>query len=192
VPFFGRGRRPRPVARPTAPPPRAPRPPDEDYYDESDDLSGESAQATPREIARFLVAVKPMVARAIEVRASWIKELGLLFAEAQGGNAAQVTSRAGRLGREHVGAFRDVRSSVERVPPPEGCQEIHKSVLVWTDSLVKACEALIEVGNSGQLAGMQIAQRNVTDARHAARRFNSEYNRLLTELRVAVRSARRS
>lgn len=89
-------------------------------------------------------------------------------------------------------AFRDVRSSVERLQPPEGCQEISKAVLGWTDSLVKACEALIEVGNSGQLAGMQIAQRNVTEARHAARRFNSEYSRLLTELRVAVRSARRT
>ena len=103
-----------------------------------------------------------------------------------------MTTRAGRLGREHVGAFREVRASVGRLSPPEGCQEIHRSVQLWTDSLVKACEALIEVGSSGQLAGMQIAQRNVTDARHAARRFNSEYNRLLTELRVAVRSARRS
>ena len=185
MPLFGRGRRPGPRPRPARPPPA------DDYYDDADDFSQAPPAATPREIARFLVTLKPMVARAIEVRASWIRELGLLFAEAQQGNAAQVTNRAGRLGREHVSAFREVRSSVERIPPPEGCQDIHKSVLVWTDSLVKACEALIEVGNSGQLAGMQIAQRNVTDARHAARRFNSEYNRLLTELRVAVRSARR-
>jgi hypothetical protein len=187
VPFFGRGRRQRsrPAARAARPPP------DEVYYDEADEFSGDPPPATPREVARFLVALKPLVARAIEIRASWIKELGLLFAEVQQGNPAQVTARAGRLGREHVGAFREVRSSVDRLPPPEGCQEINRSVLLWTDSLVKACEALIEVGNSGQLAGMQIAQRNVTEARHAARRFNSEYNRLLTELRVAVRSARR-
>jgi hypothetical protein len=194
VPLFGRGRpqNQRPAARPNAQPAaRNARSQDDEYYDEADEFSGDPPAATPREVARFLVALKPMVARAIEVRASWIRELGLLFAEAQQGNAAQVTSRAGRLGREHVTAFRDVRSSVERIAPPENCQDIHKSVLIWTDSLVKACEALIEVGNSGQLAGMQIAQRNVTDARHAARRFNSEYNRLLTELRVAVRSARR-
>jgi hypothetical protein len=184
VPLFGRGR--------PQPPRQAPRPArPEPEYDDADNLDYETPQATPRDIARFLVTLKPMVARAIEIRTSWIRELGLLFEEARQGNEAQVTSRAGRLGRDHVGSFRDVRSSVERLQPPEGCGEIHKSVLSWTDALVKACEALIEVGNSGQLAGMQIAQRNVTEARHSARRFNSEYSRLLTELRVAVRSARR-
>jgi hypothetical protein len=191
VPFFGQGRRkgPRPSTRPVA---RAARPrPDELDNERVDDLAAEPGQATPRQVARFLVVLKPVVARAIEIRASWIKELGLLFAEVQHGNPSQVTARAGRLGRAHVGAFREVRTAAERLSPPEGCQDIHRSVLLWTDSLVKACEALIEVGNSGQLTGMRIAQRNVTEARHAARRFNSEYNRLLTELRVAVRAARR-
>lgn len=175
--LFGRPGRtpPRPVARAGADAP-------------TDD---EPEAASPKDIATFLVVLKPLVARAIEVRASWIKELGALFEEARQGNAAHVTSRAGRLGRDHVGLFRDVRTSVERCRPPEGCQEVQRAVVVWTDSLVKACEALIEVGNTGQLAGMQLAQRNVTEARHAARRFNSEYTRLLTELRVAVRSARR-
>jgi hypothetical protein len=191
VPIFGRGRR--QGARPAARPPARPaRPPREALYDEIvDDFSDEPSQATPREIARFLIALKPQVARAIEIRVSWIKELGLLFAEVQNGNPTQVTARAGRLGREHVGAFREVRAAVDRLAPPDGCQDIHRSVLLWTDSLVKACEALVEVGSSGQLAGMQLVQRNVTEARHQARRFNSEYNRLLTELRVAVRSARR-
>jgi hypothetical protein len=147
--------------------------------------------ASPREIANYLLVIKPLVARAIEVRTSWIRELGLLFAEVQQGNAVQVTARAGRLGREHVGAFREVRSSVERLLAPDGCQELQRSALLWIDSLVKACEALIEVGNAGQLAGMQVVQRCVTEARHAARRFNAEYSRLSAEVRVAVRSARR-
>ena len=147
--------------------------------------------ASPREIANYLLALKPLVARAIEVRQSWIKELGLLFNEAQAGNASTVTQRAGRLGRDHVGSFRDVRTTVERGKPPAGCEDIRESVLRWMDGLVKACEALVEVGNSGSMAGMQVAQRHVTDARQAARVFNNEYNRLVTELRVAMRGARR-
>ena len=185
MPLFGRGQS-RPPPRPA--PARA-RPVEEDDDVQLEDY--EPDMASPKEIAKFLVSLKPLVQRAIEVRASWIRELGVLFEEARQGNEAHVTSRAGRLGRDHVTLFRDVRSAVERFRPPEGCQEIHRSVVAWTDSLVKACEALIEVGNTSQLAGMQIAQRNVTEARHAARRFNSEYTRLLTELRVAVRSARR-
>jgi hypothetical protein len=147
--------------------------------------------ASPREVARFLIGLKPIVARAIEVRQSWIKELGVLFEEARAGNAAQVTTRAGRLGREHVGAFRDTRGMAERQKPPDGCQDIQKALLQWLDGLVKASEALVEVGTTGQMAGLQVAQRHVTEARYSARRFNGEYTRLVTELRVAVRAARR-
>lgn len=147
--------------------------------------------ASPRDIARYLIMMKPLIARAIEVRQSWIRELGMLFEEARQGNAAQVTTRAGRLGRDHVGLFRDVRASCERYQPPAGCEELQRAVMSWIDGLVKACEALVEVGGSGQMVGMQVAQRNVTEARHAARRFNNEYQRLVTELRVAVRAARR-
>jgi hypothetical protein len=150
-----------------------------------------SHAASPREVARFLIGLKPIVARAIEVRQSWIKELGVLFEDARAGNAAQVTSRAGRLGREHVGAFRETRGLAERQKPPDTCQDIHRALMQWLDGLVKASEALVEVGSSGQMAGLQVAQRHVTEARHSARRFNGEYTRLVTELRVAVRAARR-
>jgi hypothetical protein len=158
-----------------------------------DDFS-ENAYPTmgsPLAVAKYLMALRPHVARAIEVRQSWIKELGLLFEDARQGNAQQVTTRAGRLGRDHVGMFRDIRASVDRGNPPEGCTEVQRSVVAWIEGMVKASEALIEVGNTGQLSGMQVAQRHVTDARHSARRFNAEYNRLVTEIKVAVRTARR-
>jgi hypothetical protein len=147
--------------------------------------------ATPREVAGFLITLRPIVARAIEIRRSWIKELGLLFEEARQGNITQVTGQAGRLGRDHVAAFRDVRWSAERQSPPDGCQEIHRALMTWLDGLVSACEALIEVANTGHMAGLKDAQRHVADARYAARRFNGEYARLVAELRMIVRAARR-
>jgi hypothetical protein len=150
-----------------------------------------SGASTPRDVARFLVALKPIVARAVEVRQSWVRELGLLFEEARQGNEVQVVGRAGRLGRDHLVALREVRWAAESERPPEGCQDIHRSLMTWLDGLVRACEALIEVGTSGQIAGVNAVQRHVADARYAAKRFNGEYTRLVTELRVAVRSARR-
>ncbi|TAK25460.1 MAG: hypothetical protein EPO26_03580 [Chloroflexota bacterium] len=152
---------------------------------------GTPQQATPKDIARFLIHLKPLVARAIEVRQSWIRELSALDAEVKTGSAAQVTARAGRLGREHVTSFREIRSSTERHQAPEGCQEINRIVFAWLDSLVKACDALVEVGSTGQMAGLKIVQQHVSDARASARRFNSEYQRLISELNVAVRAARR-
>ncbi len=161
-----------------------------EYLDDFEDV-GYPTMASPLAVAKYLMALRPHVSRAIEIRQSWIREIGLLFEEARQGNAQQVTTRAGRLGREHVGSFRDVRASVDRFNPPEGCQDVQRAVVAWVDGMVKACEALIEVGNTGALSGMQVAQRHVTDARHAARRFNSEYNRLVTEIKVAVRTAQR-
>jgi hypothetical protein len=163
----------------------------DDEYLEDFDESSYPTMASPLAVAKYLMALRPYVSRAIEVRQSWIKELGLLFEEARQGNTQQVTTRAGRLGREHVSSFRDVRASIDRGKPPEGCAEVQRSVVAWIDGMVRACEALIEVGNTGAMSGMQVAQRHVTEARHAARRFNSEYNRLVTEIKVAVRTARR-
>lgn len=163
---------------------------DAEYLEDFSDATYQTI-GSPLAVAKYLMALRPHVSRAIEVRQSWIKELGLLFEDARAGNTQQVTTKAGRLGRDHVGMFRDIRASVDRGNPPEGCAEVQRSVVAWIEGMVKACEALIEVGNSGQLSGMQVAQRHVTDARHAARRFNSEYNRLVTEIRVAVRTSRR-
>jgi hypothetical protein len=147
--------------------------------------------ASPLIVTKYLMLLRPQVSRAIEARQSWIRELGLLFEEARQGNTQQVTTRAGRLGRDHVASFRDVRSAVERLKPPDGCLAAQRAVVAWVDGMAKACDALIEVGSSGALGGMQVAQRHVSDARHAARRFNSEYSRLVTEVKVAVRAARR-
>ena len=215
MPLFGRGREPsrdnqgriagdsrtaQPTATPRSRPPaparrRAPQPVqyDDDYYDDNDDeFVDRRPTSSPKVIANYLITLKPQVARAIEVRQSWIKELGKLFEDVRQGSQPALTSRASRLGRDHVGPFREIRAIVEHHRPPEGCQEVSRAVLTWVDNMVKACESLVEVGNTNSLAGLQVTQGFVTDARLAARRFNSEYNRLVTELRVAVRNARRS
>ena len=166
---------------------------EDDYADDGDDpYIDRRPTSSPKVIAQYLIALKPQVASAIEVRKSWIKELGKLFEDVQQGSQPALTSRASRLGRDHVGPFREIRAMVEQHRPPEGCQDVFKAVFTWVDNMVKACESLIEVGNTNSLAGLQVTQVFVSDARHAARRFNSEYNRLVTDLRVAVRNARRT
>lgn len=100
VPLFGNGRQQVPpgVAGRPAPQPAPAAQAQEAYYEDDMDADYDVPQASPRDIARFLVMLKPQVVRAIEVRTSWIKELGLLFAEASQGNAAQV-DESGRAAR---------------------------------------------------------------------------------------------
>ncbi len=214
MPLFGRGReqsretqgpnsanarapQPAALARPRQPSPLR-RPPaqssqyQDDFDDNADAYMDRRPTSSPKVIAHYLISLKPQVTRAIEVRQSWIKELGKLFEDVRQGSQPQLTARASKLGRDHVGSFREIRAMVERQRPPEGCQEVFKSVFTWVDNMVKASESLIEVGNTNSLAGLQVTQGHVSDARHAARRFNSEYNRLVTDLRVAVRNARRA
>jgi hypothetical protein len=119
------------------------------------------------------------------------RELGPLFEDVRQGNQAQIIGRAGRLGRDHVDGLLEVHCSAESERPPAGCEDIHRSLMTWLDGLVRAREALIDVGTSGQMAGLRDVQRHVADARHAARRFNGEYARLVSGLRLAVRSVRR-
>ena len=184
-----RPRLPAPTRRPATPPVQY----DDEFYDDDEDgYIDRRPTSSPKVIANYLITLKPQVARALEVRQSWIKELGKLFEDVRQGSQPALTSRASRLGRDHVGPFREIRAMVEQQRPPEGCQEVFKAVFTWVDNMVKACESLIEVGNTSSLAGLQVTQGFVTDARLAARRFNSEYNRLVTDLRVAVRNARRT
>ena len=159
----------------------------DDEYLEDFDESSYPTMASPLAVAKYLMALRPYVSRAIEVRQSWIKELGLLFEEARQGNTRRsprgpAASGASTSARSATSAPRSTAAS-----PPRGAPRSQRSVVGWIDGMVKACEALIEVGNTGAMAGMQVAQRHVTEARHAARRFNSEYNRLVTEIKVAVR-----
>ena len=68
--------------------------------------------SSARNIARYLVGLRPVLTDACSVRADWVHRLGVLMADAKTGNAMRVTQGAGTLGREFGQKFRAVRSRI--------------------------------------------------------------------------------
>lgn len=147
--------------------------------------------SSARNVARYLVGLRPVLTDACAVRADWVHRLGVLMADARTGNALKVTQGAGQLGREFGQKFRAVRSRIDILNAPPECGLCHAAVRAWAESLQRSCEALEEIGKSGRLVGLRVAQDRLADARGQAHRFNDEYARLSQELRQRVAAVRR-
>jgi len=147
--------------------------------------------SSARLIARYLIGLRPVLADACATRGDWVRGLGHLIGQAQSGDVGKVARGAGQLGRDFGDRFRNTRSRLELLAPPPECDLCHASVRAWTQALLGSCKALHEVGRSGQLHGLRLAQERLADARVQAHRFNDEYARLSQDLRRRVASARR-
>jgi hypothetical protein len=147
--------------------------------------------SSARNIARYLVGLRPVLTDACTVRADWVHRLGVLMADAKTGNVQKVTQGAGTLGREFGLKFRAVRSRIDILNAPPECALCHASVRAWAEALQRSCEALEEIGRTGKLNGLRAAQDRLADARSQAHRFNDEYARLSQELRQRVAAVRR-
>ncbi|HEV8636510.1 MAG TPA: hypothetical protein VG370_20000 [Chloroflexota bacterium] len=142
-----------------------------------------------RDLASYLVALRPILLGATEARRVWVRRIGVLMEDARRGDRAQVASAAGTMGRETLTTFRNSRLRVEQLRPPRGCGECHRALVQWLEKLITACELLAAVGRTGLLEGIHEAQEVLADSRIHAHRFNAEYGRLVGELRRRVAAA---
>src|SRR5688500_17844335 len=108
--------------------------------------------SSAREVAAYLVALRPILSSATEARRTWVKRIGVLMEDARKGNGAQVARSAASIGNDTAGTFRSGRARLEQLKPPRGCAECHRALVLWLEKLVAACDLLIEVGQSGNLA----------------------------------------
>jgi len=148
-------------------------------------------QASPRAVADYLVALRPILADAVESRRVFIRQLGLLIEEARHGGRALVAQSAGRIGREHGPVFQQLRTRIERLRAPAGCEDCQRAVSLWLDKQTEACQVMDRVGLSGDPGRLREAQQLLGEARVHAHRFNDEYARLAAELRRRVQLAQR-
>ena len=142
--------------------------------------------ASPRAIADYLLAMRPILVDAVEARRLFIRQLGMLMEEARHGGRAAVTQSAGRIGREQAPVFQQLRNRVERLRAPVGCEECQRAVGLWVDKQSEACAVMERVGMSGDPGKLRDAQRLLGEARAYAHRFNDEYARLAADLRRRV------
>jgi hypothetical protein len=149
----------------------------------------ERARPSARDLASYLVALRPILAGATDARRLWVRRIGVVMADARQGDPLQAANAAGQMGRDSLTTFRDCRLRVERLKPPHGCAECQRALTHWLDKLIGACELLVTAGRNGQLRSIQEAQELLAESRFYAQRFNAEYARLLVQLRQRVAAA---
>jgi hypothetical protein len=100
-----------------------------------------------------------------------------------------ITQAAGRAGRDRGDDFRRLKSQVDQLLPPAPCLGCHVAVQRWLERHGEACAVMMDIGLTGQLGRMRETQHLLGEARAHARELNSEYSRLLDDVRQRVRAA---
>jgi hypothetical protein len=143
-----------------------------------------------KQIAQYLLAVRPVLAHAIAGREAWVRSIGVLMEDARKGHRMVVTRDAVRVGRERLRQFEECRERLAGLWPPAACITCHRAATAWLDQLIAVCQLLEEVGRSGDLSRLRYVDDMLCESRTNARKFNTEYARLSDQLRLLVAAAR--
>lgn len=140
-------------------------------------------------LAVYLKALRLLIDDAIDSRRSLVQHIGGLLDEARSSHRRTVVQATGRLGADQAATFRRLRGRLEQMDVPPGGRPCHDAVGRWLDQVVAACDAMVQVGDSGDLKHLRETQEHLAASRTDARRFNAEYERLLADLKQRVQRA---
>jgi hypothetical protein len=148
-------------------------------------------RSTPIAVATLMKRARPLLLDALAERGTLVRQIGALAESVRLGNAALVVGTAGRIGRAGVRRFKDTRDQVEGLGGPPACAAYLRLLSRWLGEFVGCCDALIDVGVTGNLGRLGEAQRRLDRARALAPDVNLEYARLVADLRRHVDAASR-
>ena len=145
-----------------------------------------SKGTSPVEVVHYLRALSGLLEKVSETRRDWIKQLQPLVADAYHRDPTAIARQAATLGREQIGPFKTTRLELGRLRPPADCVQCHAAAASWLDHHVTACERLIRLGDIRDTKHLASFREPLDEARLAARRINTEYARLVADLRRCV------
>ncbi|HZR00662.1 MAG TPA: hypothetical protein VFC93_17820 [Chloroflexota bacterium] len=131
----------------------------------------------------YLKGLRLILDEAIEVRKGLVRQLGMLLEESRSAQRGTIVAALGRTGLHQGASLRALRNRLERLPVSEQARTCQRSVEHWLNEMVRACDVMVDVGRNGDLARLKETQEHLAASREDARRFNAEYDRLLSELR---------
>ena len=145
--------------------------------------------SSPLAIATYLHELRPIVNRVTARHREWIRDIGRLLEDARHSTSHQMAIRSAQIGRAEIQAFREARAEISALMPPPECVAVTRAALDWVEAHVQACELMVEIGASDQIARLPQVQQMLGDGRRHAHRFNSAYLELLTMLRRSIEAA---
>ena len=142
-----------------------------------------------RQVAAYLIALRALVDEASTSRAAWIRQLGTLLKDARAdGDRDALAREAARIGDEQGAHFREFRRRLDQLQPPAMCQDIHLIAAGWIEKQSAACDVMVDVGQSGDLAALRETQGLLAEGRDDSRRFSTAYAELVAWLKERLAS----
>ena len=120
-----------------------------------------------------------------------MRHLGTLLDGARSSHRATIMTAVGRVGADQRREFDALRRRLDNLSVPAPAQLCHDAVATWLDEMVAACAAMVQVGESREMQRLKETQEHLAASRAGARTFNSEYERLLAELKRRVNATQR-
>lgn len=146
-----------------------------------------SAGPSPaRAIAQYLSGVRALVNEASQSRKLWVRQIGTLLQDARTKPPEMVAPPASEIGAAQRDAFARLRARATELSPPPECGICHKLAIAWLDKQIAACEAMVEFGQTRNVARLRATQDLLSEGRVDTQRFNAEYTSLVAALRARV------
>jgi hypothetical protein len=145
-----------------------------------------SKGTSPVEVVQYLRALSGLLEKVSATRREWIQQLQPLVSDAYHRDPTALARQAAALGREQIAPFKATRAELARLRPPADCVQCHAAAASWLDHHVTACERLIRLCDIRDVKHLASFREPLDEARSAARRINTEYARLVADLRRCV------
>lgn len=144
------------------------------------------AATTPRALAAYLTGIRSLMEEATIIRRSWIRQIGMLILDARTKPSELVAPMVLRCGKENRELFVAFRKRLDGIATPPGCDACQAAFAAWLDKQTAACDALVDIGTSGDLAQLRAVQRLLADGRVDTQAFNAEYSTLIVTLKQRI------
>ena len=147
--------------------------------------------SSPREIAHFLVEVRPFIHHASGMRSEFVRKIGVLMEHARRRDRWFVAQETLNIGQEQGNVFRRIRAQLAIMRFPDVCARCHRSVIKWLEKQIATCDLMVDVGMSNDLARLREAHYLFAEGRVHARQFNVDYQELVRIVRSRVNDVQR-
>jgi hypothetical protein len=148
------------------------------------DRGRRTPRAEVRQVATYLTELRAIVDGASASRAAWIRQLGALLKDARAGAARdQLAQASARIGLEQRARFGEFLRRLVGLEPPPLCQDVHLIASGWLEKQIAACDVMVDVGRTGDVAALRATQGLLAEGRDDSRRFSVAYAELVAWLK---------
>src|SRR5262245_41890536 len=128
-------------------------------------------EASPRQVAKYLTALKPILTHAADVRNVWVRYLATL---GRRDDLDVAHTEAVQFALARGQQFHDARRKVAQIQPPAGYEAMHHSIDGWLGGLLASCEVIVRAKPPLTAEVLDRVRQVLHEAGQKADKFNAQ------------------